>query len=176
MALAAYSYVTIPDAQATVLAHTPRPGSELVELGAAAGRIVAETVRAADDLPPFPASIKVPLRAAAPDMAPLGGPLATLPRARATDGAGARAGRLRGGRGRRPRRLPGAGRVQGGQEGRHPGGARLGGLHHHRRAAAAAPQHTHTPTLPLPPAGRPLLQPAGRIAPHCRRRRRSSPG
>lgn len=61
MALAAYSFITIPEAQRIVLEHTPLLGTEQVELSAACGRTVSETITATDDLPPFPASIKVDL-------------------------------------------------------------------------------------------------------------------
>lgn len=61
MALASYSYITIPEAQDIVLNNTPLLGTEKVDLSDACGRIVSETVIATDDLPPFPASIKVDL-------------------------------------------------------------------------------------------------------------------
>lgn len=50
------SLLTFEDAQARVLAHVRPSGSELVPLGAAAGRVVAEDVRALVDLPPFASS------------------------------------------------------------------------------------------------------------------------
>ena len=54
-----YKMISIPEAQATVLAHAPALGAEEVPLAEALGRVLAETVTAVDSLPPFPASIKV---------------------------------------------------------------------------------------------------------------------
>jgi gephyrin len=51
--------ISIPEAQATVLAHTPVLGIEAVPLAEAVGRTLARGVTARDSLPPFPASIKV---------------------------------------------------------------------------------------------------------------------
>lgn len=51
--------ISIPEAQSTVLQHTPVLGHETILLPAALGRILAEKVTAVDSLPPFPASIKV---------------------------------------------------------------------------------------------------------------------
>jgi hypothetical protein len=59
MAAARYKMISIPEAQATVLQHTPVLESEQVPLAAALGRVLAETVTARDNLPPFPASIMV---------------------------------------------------------------------------------------------------------------------
>lgn len=50
----------IPVAQDIVLSHCPGPlEAETVSLAEVEGRITAESVTARDDLPPFPASIKV---------------------------------------------------------------------------------------------------------------------
>lgn len=65
MAAARYKMISIPDAQATVLQHTPVLESEQVPLGSALGRVLAQTVTARDNLPPFPASIMVGLSATA---------------------------------------------------------------------------------------------------------------
>jgi len=54
--------IGIPEAQDTVLEHTPVLASEQVPLQEALGRVLADTVTATDDLPPFPASIKVRCR------------------------------------------------------------------------------------------------------------------
>jgi hypothetical protein len=59
MAAARYKMISIPEAQATVLQHTPVLESETVPLGSALGRVLAKTVTARDNLPPFPASIMV---------------------------------------------------------------------------------------------------------------------
>ncbi len=59
MAASLYKMISIPEAQATVLEHTPVLQSETVPLSNALGRVLAEAVTAVDDLPPFPASIKV---------------------------------------------------------------------------------------------------------------------
>ncbi|KAI8470687.1 MAG: molybdopterin biosynthesis protein [Monoraphidium minutum] len=58
MTASQYKMISIPEAQATVLAHAPVLGPEEVALSAAVGRVLAEDVRARDSLPPFPASIK----------------------------------------------------------------------------------------------------------------------
>lgn len=59
MAAARYKMISIPEALETVLQHTPVLDTETVPLQAALGRILGHTVTARDDLPPFPASIKV---------------------------------------------------------------------------------------------------------------------
>lgn len=51
--------IPIPEAQEIVLKNTNVLASELVPLEEAVGRVLADTVTAKDDLPPFPASIKV---------------------------------------------------------------------------------------------------------------------
>ena len=51
--------ISIPEATATVLQHTPVLDTEIVSLSSGLGRVLAETVTAKDNLPPFPASIKV---------------------------------------------------------------------------------------------------------------------
>lgn len=51
--------ISMPEALDTVLQHTPVLGAETVSLQAALGRILAGSVTARDNLPPFPASIKV---------------------------------------------------------------------------------------------------------------------
>jgi molybdopterin molybdotransferase len=48
--------LSLDEALALVLEHVRPLGAQTVELGAAAGRVVAERVRAAVDLPPFPSS------------------------------------------------------------------------------------------------------------------------
>ncbi|GBF94452.1 molybdopterin biosynthesis, partial [Raphidocelis subcapitata] len=53
-----YKMISIPEAQETVLRHTPALGVEEVPLAEAVGRVLAAPVGARDDLPPFPASIK----------------------------------------------------------------------------------------------------------------------
>lgn len=58
MAAARYRMISIPEAQATVLEHTPVLAPEEVPLAGALGRVLAQTVTARDALPPFPASIK----------------------------------------------------------------------------------------------------------------------
>jgi len=50
------SPITLDEAQAQVLAHARLLSSERVPIAAAAGRVVAEDVRALVDLPPFPSS------------------------------------------------------------------------------------------------------------------------
>lgn len=59
MAAARYKMISIPEALSTVLQHTPVLEAETVSLQGALGRILAAPVTAKDDLPPFPASIKV---------------------------------------------------------------------------------------------------------------------
>lgn len=59
MAAARYKMISIPEAQTTVLQHTPVLGTDTISLNAAVGRVLAETVTAKDNLPPFPASIMV---------------------------------------------------------------------------------------------------------------------
>lgn len=54
----AYKMISIPEAQAIVLEHTPVLPAETVSLHLALDRVLAETVTARDPLPPFPASIK----------------------------------------------------------------------------------------------------------------------
>ena len=58
MASAKYRMVSIPEAQAAALAHTPVLEAEQVDLADALGRVLAAGVTAAEPLPPFPASIK----------------------------------------------------------------------------------------------------------------------
>eukprot|EP00877_Chromochloris_zofingiensis_P014371 jgi/Chrzof1/9188/Cz03g39060.t1 len=58
MTASRYKMISIPEAQSTVLQHTPVLGHETILLPAALGRILAEKVTAVDSLPPFPASIK----------------------------------------------------------------------------------------------------------------------
>lgn len=48
--------ITVREAQAKVLEATPRLASEQVEVRAARGRVLAEELRAAGDVPPFPCS------------------------------------------------------------------------------------------------------------------------
>src|SRR5215831_6957325 len=50
------SLLTVGQAQALVLAHVRPLGAETVSLWEAAGRVTAEPLRAAVDLPPFPSS------------------------------------------------------------------------------------------------------------------------
>lgn len=75
MAAARYKMISIPDAQSIVLQHTPVLGKETIPLHAGVGRILAETVTAKDNLPPFPASIMVSW-CTAPCDAPVGRELA----------------------------------------------------------------------------------------------------
>ncbi len=56
MRASTYPMVTVDQAVAAVLAETPVLGTEEVSLERALGRVLAETVGAADDLPPFHAS------------------------------------------------------------------------------------------------------------------------
>jgi molybdenum cofactor synthesis domain-containing protein len=56
MRASTYPMVTVDQAVAVVLAETPVLGTEEVSLERALGRVLAETVGAADDLPPFHAS------------------------------------------------------------------------------------------------------------------------
>jgi len=56
-----YKMISIPEAQDTVLQHTPVLAPIEVPLQASLGRILGETVTAPSPLPPFPASIKVSL-------------------------------------------------------------------------------------------------------------------
>ena len=56
MRASTYPMVTVDQAVAAVLAETPVLGTEEVSLDRALGRVLAETVGAADDLPPFHAS------------------------------------------------------------------------------------------------------------------------
>lgn len=51
--------ISIPEAQDIVLSHTETLGPVTVSLSAALGHTLAEDVHARDNLPPFPASIKV---------------------------------------------------------------------------------------------------------------------
>jgi gephyrin len=53
-----YKMISIPEAVATVLEHTPLLPAETVPLSAALGRVLASAVAAKEALPPFPASIK----------------------------------------------------------------------------------------------------------------------
>lgn len=57
-----YKMISIPEAQAAVLQHTPVLAAEEVPLLGAVGRVLARAVTARDSLPPFPASIKVRAR------------------------------------------------------------------------------------------------------------------
>lgn len=54
-----YPLVSVSDAQEVVERESETLPAEEVDLSQAAGRVLAETVTAKDDLPPFPASIKV---------------------------------------------------------------------------------------------------------------------
>jgi molybdopterin molybdotransferase len=56
MQASTYRMVAVEDAIATVLRHTPVLGVEDVAIADALGRVLAETVIAADDMPPFAAS------------------------------------------------------------------------------------------------------------------------
>lgn len=51
-----YPMVTAEDAIATILAHAPVLGPERVDLANAVGRVLAEVIVAADDMPPFDAA------------------------------------------------------------------------------------------------------------------------
>ena len=51
--------ISIPEAQKIVLAETERLPGVSIPLSEAQGRILAEDVQAQEDVPPFPASIKV---------------------------------------------------------------------------------------------------------------------
>eukprot|EP00879_Flechtneria_rotunda_P011488 GHRR01012001.1.p1 GENE.GHRR01012001.1~~GHRR01012001.1.p1 ORF type:complete len:319 (+),score=94.00 GHRR01012001.1:795-1751(+) len=57
MAAARYKMISIPEAQSIVLEKTSVLPAEIVPLADAVGRILAETITAKDNLPPFPASI-----------------------------------------------------------------------------------------------------------------------
>lgn len=59
MAASRYKMISIPEAQGIVLQHTPVLEKEVIPLHAGVGRVLAETVTARDNLPPFPASIMV---------------------------------------------------------------------------------------------------------------------
>lgn len=54
-----YPLVSVAHAQEVVARESQTLPAEEVDLSKAAGRVLAETVTAKDDLPPFPASIKV---------------------------------------------------------------------------------------------------------------------
>jgi hypothetical protein len=54
-----YPLISVADAQSIVVKETAVLPLETMPLSAATGRILAEAVHAVDDLPPFPASIKV---------------------------------------------------------------------------------------------------------------------
>ena len=56
---ALYKMISIPEAQDAVLAETQSLPSTSVGLADADGHILAEDVKAPEDVPPFPASIKV---------------------------------------------------------------------------------------------------------------------
>ena len=56
---ALYKMISIPEAQEFVLKETYPVGKVSVPLHEAVGRVLADSVKARDDLPPFPASIKV---------------------------------------------------------------------------------------------------------------------
>lgn len=56
---ALYKMISIPEAQTVVLRETPQLDSQDVSLHEAAGKVLLSDVKARDDLPPFPASIKV---------------------------------------------------------------------------------------------------------------------
>ena len=56
---ALYKMISIPDAQEVVLRETLQTSTETRPLHSAIGTILAEDVLAVDNLPPFPASIKV---------------------------------------------------------------------------------------------------------------------
>lgn len=56
---ALYKMISIPEAQRIVLSETSSLPTRTISLYEAIGRILAADVHAKDDLPPFPASIKV---------------------------------------------------------------------------------------------------------------------
>ena len=56
---AQYEMISIPEAQRIVLAETEALPSITASLSEAVGAILAEDVQAPEDVPPFPASIKV---------------------------------------------------------------------------------------------------------------------
>lgn len=56
---ALYNMISIPEAQSIVLAETQALPSTSANLSNAVGAILAEDVHAPEDVPPFPASIKV---------------------------------------------------------------------------------------------------------------------
>jgi len=56
---ALYKMISIPEAQDAVLRETHPVGTASVPLHKAVGSVLSESVNARDDLPPFPASIKV---------------------------------------------------------------------------------------------------------------------
>ena len=56
---ALYRMIPIPEAQRLVLQETPINPTQTLNLHKALGAVLAEDVTANDDLPPFPASIKV---------------------------------------------------------------------------------------------------------------------
>ena len=56
---AGYKWVSIPEAQQTVLQEAVVLSSTVVDLQKAAGRVLAADVIAREPLPPFPSSIKV---------------------------------------------------------------------------------------------------------------------
>jgi hypothetical protein len=56
---ALYKMITIPEAQKMVLKEAHPVGKMSVSLHEAVGKVLADSVKAIDDLPPFPASIKV---------------------------------------------------------------------------------------------------------------------
>lgn len=58
---ARYKMISIPEAQSVVLNETVQTKIETVALHGAAGFILAKDVIAKDNLPPFSASIKVPV-------------------------------------------------------------------------------------------------------------------
>lgn len=59
---ASYKMITIPEAQRVVLQHAQKLQAEHVCLFESLGRILSEDVVAAEPLPPFVASVKVPSR------------------------------------------------------------------------------------------------------------------
>ena len=56
---AGYKWVSIPEAQQTILAETAALAQVSVPLAQATGKVLASDVIAREPLPPFPASIKV---------------------------------------------------------------------------------------------------------------------
>lgn len=56
---AQYEMISIPEAQRIVLAETEALSSITASLSEAVGAILAEDMQAPEDVPPFPASIKV---------------------------------------------------------------------------------------------------------------------